>query len=379
MKVYLRSILLVSLFSIASFSAKACFEIPPNAPDWTIEQDPFDQYYAKLTLLNYTSYGADTSNYCACAINMPFQFGFPNSATIINVATGLPLEGFDFDYNFTCTDSLNNLFQPANFYTEYWNGFWSDVTIAIGSGVELNLEFELFVGLPQRTPGFGIFDEFVNFLDTASRVVVTTGADENGNPETQGAPIDHYSVNPLGTQIALPVELESFSVRPKGNGNQINWRTLTEIDHHRFELQKSDDGRSFSTVKEIYNPEGFSIVPKEYEYFDESPFEVTYYRLIAVATNGDFDFSRVISISREIEGEMEVSAFPNPTKSYVHIQNATGMDKVDVMDMNGRMIKSMKVQTTNRMGVDLSRYPAGIYLLNVRSGYKTTTIKLFKE
>lgn len=72
----------------------------------------------------------------------------------------------------------------------------------------------------------------------------------------------------------------------------------------------------------------------------------------------------------------KVTVYPNPTKGEVHIASKSNVKSVQVLDMNGRAVKSFN----NTKDFDLSNLQAGVYILSVtlEDGQKTAT-KLVKK
>jgi DNA-binding beta-propeller fold protein YncE len=64
-----------------------------------------------------------------------------------------------------------------------------------------------------------------------------------------------------------------------------------------------------------------------------------------------------------------LSVYPNPTKGVVYIHNANGAE-VQVYNSNGVLL-----QSTRESQVDLSNYPAGVYLLRIDD----KTLKVVKQ
>jgi hypothetical protein len=371
----IQHLFLVLLFLSPTFNLSACFDIPANPPDFTFE--PEDDYYyyssAKLTLLNYTTYGADTVNNCACALNMPFQFGFVTGAQVIEVSTGLPLPGFSFSFNFNTTDSLNTLYD-ANFYDISWNGFASEVTNVIDSGVEVNLCFFIETG---KIATENVWDPTLDFLINADVAVVTTGADEEGMPETEGAPNDHFAGLPLGDNL-LPVLLTDFFARQNENENVLRWTTQMEIEHDRFEIQKSANGRDFESFKSFANPFGMSFQIKNYEAKDQNPFAKTYYRLKIVDLLGNIEYSKVISLENESLQSMPLSYFPNPTIDKITVRKGSEIDYVKIMSIDGKLIKFQKSPASEYV-IDVKDLNPGIYIVYVESLGVIEKFKMIKS
>jgi hypothetical protein len=77
---------------------------------------------------------------------------------------------------------------------------------------------------------------------------------------------------------------------------------------------------------------------------------------------------------------MEVKVYPNPTTSQFNVQvKSSGTEEavVRVLDVTGRFIKSVKVSSNSNvnLGADLK---AGAYMLEVRQGKETKTVRVMK-
>jgi hypothetical protein len=63
----------------------------------------------------------------------------------------------------------------------------------------------------------------------------------------------------------------------------------------------------------------------------------------------------------------QLSVYPNPTNSIVYLRNTNGAE-VKVYNLSGELLRCIREST-----IDLSGYPAGIYLLRI--GDKTLKVK----
>jgi hypothetical protein len=109
-----------------------------------------------------------------------------------------------------------------------------------------------------------------------------------------------------------PTNLTYFKVQQQGHDFSLTWATNAEQKDTRLELQKSFNEREFETLAVFKGTESNAL--KTYAYLDKTPFQRTahevkiiYYRLKQVDENQIYTYSKVISIVREDEVEV------NPT------------------------------------------------------------------
>lgn len=134
--------------------------------------------------------------------------------------------------------------------------------------------------------------------------------------------VDNYTSNYSGFNITfggtaeincftLPISLISFTGHAVGYENQLNWSTASELNNDYFDIQKSSNGKDFTTIGKI-NGAGNSSETNEYSFIDRTPFSpITYYRLQQNDFNGHHDYSNIISIKNDASDYFNV--FPNPS------------------------------------------------------------------
>lgn len=126
-----------------------------------------------------------------------------------------------------------------------------------------------------------------------------------------------YNTNSLviSYAAALPVQLISFNGKKTGiQENTLNWITAKEIDFVGFEIQKSEDGKSFEGIGTVNAQVNQVIYLNTYSFEDKDvQFEVNYYRLKMIDLDGSFKYSKIISIENSIEQSVVGVFYPNPT------------------------------------------------------------------
>lgn len=73
------------------------------------------------------------------------------------------------------------------------------------------------------------------------------------------------------------------------------------------------------------------------------------------------------------------SVFPNPSNSIVNVANAGNIDAINVVDINGRTVKSAKFNGATEAQVNISDLANGVYLMTIASDKGTATKKIVKN
>jgi len=74
-----------------------------------------------------------------------------------------------------------------------------------------------------------------------------------------------------------------------------------------------------------------------------------------------------------------MKVYPNPTNGFFTLEFETdGVYNLTISDMSGRIISR---ETVNEQSVqmDISNYPAGVYILTISNGKGQTTMRIVKE
>ncbi|WP_181163787.1 Ig-like domain-containing protein [Pontibacter mangrovi] len=221
----------------------------------------------------------------------------------------------------------------------------------------------------------------VTFRQAVDRVVINyRNAEASGN---QGIGIHDLK---WGTPIItpLPVELASFSAKAQQNQVVLNWRTASELNNDRFEVERSQDGRSFSRIGSVQG-KGTTIQPNAYLFRDRNPGTgVNYYRLRQVDHDGTYEYSKTVFVHIKSTA-VSVKAFPNPFTDFVRLEltsEETGPALALVLDGQGRVILEQQFQVAERyttLELPTRDLAAGLYFLKVKGAGIDATTKLIKQ
>jgi hypothetical protein len=114
----------------------------------------------------------------------------------------------------------------------------------------------------------------------------------------------------------LPVKLVSFDATLVGNAVNCKWTTENEINNNHFELERSFDGNTFTTVAIIFGAENTTNVKNAYAYADKSASiqnrNIIYYRIKQVDNDGKYTYSYITAVKMSSTLTQSIQVSPNP-------------------------------------------------------------------
>ena len=131
--------------------------------------------------------------------------------------------------------------------------------------------------------------------------------------------------NTAAGQNPLPVKFGEVKLFEKNAGVQIDWSTYSEVNVKHFEVQRSSDGITFTTIGSL-NARNLNQ-RSEYSWFDGSPLvSNNFYRIKAVDIDGRSDQTAIVKINlkKTVKG---FSIFPNPASGKQLSFQSSALDK----------------------------------------------------
>lgn len=213
---------------------------------------------------------------------------------------------------------------------------------------------------------------------TSGSISVDTITDTNNG---SGDPSDNFNVSGSGQVIeggvvVLDVELIMFKAELIDDGVIIKWETASELNNDRFEVQKSSDAVSFSTIASIAGGGTYSGILK-YHYVDKKiSTGMFYYRLVQYDFDGKFEIFPIISLLNDREaGLNQIIVYPNPVDNNHFNLKLSGRITltnwtVTIMDLTGKTLY-VENQAAGESQFSYSNFrekiSSGSYLIHIRS------------
>lgn len=164
--------------------------------------------------------------------------------------------------------------------------------------------------------------------------------------------------------IATPVTWLSFTGEAAGSSNNLSWKTATESNNARFEIERSGDNAVFVKIGEVA-PADNAINGAAYSFTDRSPLSAkTYYRIKQVDKDGRFEFSKTVTIDG---GRTTLlSVYPNPVRDVLTVKGLADNSKsgrFTISNAAGLQVKA-GVLPANQ-SINIQTLPAGQYVFRI--------------
>ena len=176
----------------------------------------------------------------------------------------------------------------------------------------------------------------------------------------------------------LPVELLDFQAIKKEKTAQLSWHTASERNVSHFDIERSNDGKTFTKIGEQKAVGGLDLA--YYNAFDNTPqYGINYYRLKIVDTDGKVGFSKTQSLT--FGKGLIIQTFPNPIKEELTVDISSEAKTVEITftDLLGKVVFQQNIEGSGLLKITTRDWQTGIYILTVRDGQKTFYQKVVKH
>ncbi len=178
-----------------------------------------------------------------------------------------------------------------------------------------------------------------------------------------------YANDSCSSAPILPIKLLRFRGTSFNQSNQLSWQTASEINNDYFTLERSVNAVNFKPIATI-NGAGNSNALLNYNFVDNLPnIGVNYYRLKQTDFNGDFSFSKIISLKNKAEIKIIVS---HKQLSLIS-KDETSISSLNIYNINGKKVLEKKIVGSKK--VSLSNLKKGIYLYKIKAHHKILSTK----
>jgi hypothetical protein len=187
------------------------------------------------------------------------------------------------------------------------------------------------------------------------------------------------------TLAPLPVKLTGF----QGNKNQdkvtLQWTVAANEHNDKFEIERSTDGATFSTVGIVMSNEKAGT--ESYQFAEDVNYSGSfYYRLKMYDHAQSVTYSKVLIFKNTVVKKSPLRILNNPTTDKVNFSYSSDVNQVvdvKIYDMNGRlqMLKKMNIyQGSNVINLPLGNLiMTGMYVLEVNDGSAIQTAKFIRQ
>ncbi|MFY7898550.1 MAG: T9SS type A sorting domain-containing protein, partial [Chitinophagaceae bacterium] len=219
-----------------------------------------------------------------------------------------------------------------------------------------------------------------NYLHTTTLLTNSTELKINITNETASTGNNRFELTTNSSTI-LPVNFISFTGTKQLDGVHLVWKVADEINLNQYEIEKSENGNSYTTIKII------KAASKElYDWIDNSNFSnKCYFRINAKSNDGSFQYSKAIHVDDNLITDFSINISPNPIRDILKL-NYSGLNEKDytaiiISDNNGKQLTNINIGKvkTGQYNLNIKNYLKGHYIVQLHNGTKILTRKIIKE
>jgi hypothetical protein len=173
---------------------------------------------------------------------------------------------------------------------------------------------------------------------------------------------------------STPFVVSDFSIAKRNCAATLNWKTLTEFDTKKFEVEYNiATNNTFKPIASI-DASGYSNIEKKYQFNYILESEVVYnFRIKMTKRNGTVSYSDLQTISC-LENELKVEVAPNPAINIFKVNGLPkGKNTISIYSKDGNLITS--INATNNQDIDISKLPSGVYVLKIINENGSTSVE----
>jgi Secretion system C-terminal sorting domain len=177
---------------------------------------------------------------------------------------------------------------------------------------------------------------------------------------------------------ALPVVLESLDCNVNSFGIPVlTWATSTEVNSDHFDIERSSDGKSFTTAGRI-NAAGNTEVRREYSFEDNNaPGGKVVYRLKQVDRDGTPTYFEACALDVDASG---LIITPNPAEDFASIRlQGASLSELTINNSIGQPVSVPYSVKDFIIELNIAGLAPGIYLVRITTGDNSGVLKLVKQ
>jgi hypothetical protein len=207
------------------------------------------------------------------------------------------------------------------------------------------------------------------------------GVEGAGNPTSGCYPNPNMKID----FTVLPVIWADFQGQSTEVGNQLEWSTEREVDSERFEVMRSADGSTFTTIGTVQS-QGDKAQGDSYRFVDANPIQgFAQYKVRQYDIDGRSSETEVISLTYTPPARLAWSSVgPQPANDHLIAnfvsEKARNLDLV-LVNTGGQVVLSKQVIAqvgSNSIDLGLNNLSPGMYFLRLQGGDARLDYKLMK-
>ncbi len=186
--------------------------------------------------------------------------------------------------------------------------------------------------------------------------------------------------------VVMPTSINQFTGAYANGFVELGWKAFINASLKHFEIERSTDGTNFRQIGQVVIDED-NNTNSNFTYLDILAEKGSnFYRLVIVDKDGNYSYSKAITISVEAKGISLMVVYPNPFSKRVQVKIDCDNDEpgiIHVIDNSGNIVRTQTANLqkgNNKININnVDGLPNGFYYLEVITKDRKMRIKLMKQ
>ena len=186
--------------------------------------------------------------------------------------------------------------------------------------------------------------------------------------------------------VVLPLTIDQFNGNFSNGVIQLKWTTFTETNIDHFDIERSADGTNFRQIGTL-SAAGTGEGNTPYSFMDLTADRGSnFYRLAMIDNDGNYTYSKAITVSVDVKGISVSVVYPNPFSKRVQVRiNCLQTEQIiiRVLDNAGAVVRTQPATVVpgenNIVIQNVAELPGGVYFLEVVGDHRSMKTKLMKQ
>ena len=160
--------------------------------------------------------------------------------------------------------------------------------------------------------------------------------------------------------VLLPVSFFNFKVKVIDCVTSLSWNGGDANTVYQYEICRSKNGWQFETIKSVKSVAGIEAA----YIYDFKQHGAAYYKIKIIQANGSVTESETIHVRNGCENDKHAFVYPNPVEELLTINNAGINSTVRLLDVSGRVLKTV-VTKNNNITINVKDLAPAIYIVQI--------------
>ncbi|MEN9522929.1 MAG: hypothetical protein RL065_1306 [Bacteroidota bacterium] len=179
------------------------------------------------------------------------------------------------------------------------------------------------------------------------------------------------------TSLISPILPTEVRVACNNGSIVINWKDNSHVEYGYIVYRSSSANGTYQTLD--------TLSANSVQYIDTSAlantsywYKVASYNNIDTSYNNQIDSVTTCNVGFEnLVSELKLIVYPNPSSNYIYFEVNSAINKIQIVDLTGRVLYESGEKKHYKNAIDISRFCNGIYFIKAFGNNSSTAVRKF--